>query len=243
MPEAPGQDRADSHVGENSQRLSSSGDAPLPLRVLENGRVVYEGYLIDVLEVGRQRAGEPGRYNYRPAMAGSPPRLIIADAEEATISRQHLSFQRLPCDVIRVTNHGRVAVPVQSGGAVLVQQTVALDTPVAFSLEARVILIGHVDSGADSDAEAFGQETLRLDARGLPAGFVPPARALAPDQGPEVQNARKTLLRQLRLRFGEPPPEVTVAIIACDDLARLNAWLDRFATAHSLADLGIMPPA
>ena len=55
----------------------------------------------------------------------------------------------------------------------------------------------------------------------------------------QLENARATLIRQLGVRFGDVP-EGTVALIrATSDMERLNAWLDRFATADTLEDVGI----
>jgi hypothetical protein len=56
------------------------------------------------------------------------------------------------------------------------------------------------------------------------------------------EQAAKMLLRQLRLRFGELPAEVEQKIRLTRDIHRLEQWLDRFATAKSLADVGIGAP-
>ena len=55
----------------------------------------------------------------------------------------------------------------------------------------------------------------------------------------ERKAARATLIRQLRVRFGELPDNMVATVQACDDLERLNMWLDRFATAATLDDVGI----
>ncbi len=60
------------------------------------------------------------------------------------------------------------------------------------------------------------------------------------DRG-RLETARATLIRLLGVRFGEIPEETVAIIQAASDLERLNTWLDRFATADSLEDVGIEP--
>jgi len=56
----------------------------------------------------------------------------------------------------------------------------------------------------------------------------------------EAINARRqTLLRQLHARFGEVPAATLAAVNVSRDIAQLDAWLDRFAVAKTLADVGI----
>jgi hypothetical protein len=54
---------------------------------------------------------------------------------------------------------------------------------------------------------------------------------------------QQTLLRQLGRRFGELPPDVVTTIESTGDIERLDGWLDRFATATRLEDVGIGPTA
>jgi hypothetical protein len=54
-----------------------------------------------------------------------------------------------------------------------------------------------------------------------------------------VRALREMLLRQLRRRFKEIPAETEQIVANTDDLARLQEWLDRFATAKSLKEVGI----
>ncbi|MBN2491920.1 MAG: DUF4351 domain-containing protein, partial [Planctomycetes bacterium] len=63
-------------------------------------------------------------------------------------------------------------------------------------------------------------------------------RAEGWDKG-RVQNARETLVRLLRRRFGEVPEETIALIESTADLEKLSGWLDRFATAQTLEDVGI----
>jgi ElaB/YqjD/DUF883 family membrane-anchored ribosome-binding protein len=55
----------------------------------------------------------------------------------------------------------------------------------------------------------------------------------------EVKTRQETLVRQLRKRFGKVPRGVVRAVESTADVAKLDDWLDRFATADKLDDLGI----
>lgn len=55
----------------------------------------------------------------------------------------------------------------------------------------------------------------------------------------EVRALRQTLLRQLRRRFGIVPTEIVGTIEASKDIEQLDEWLDRFATASTLEEVGI----
>jgi hypothetical protein len=54
-----------------------------------------------------------------------------------------------------------------------------------------------------------------------------------------VLTLRNTLLRVMRLRFGKLPKAVERTVNATDDPTRLWDWLDRFATATTLDEVGI----
>jgi hypothetical protein len=55
----------------------------------------------------------------------------------------------------------------------------------------------------------------------------------------ELHSRQQVLVRLLRQRFGRVPRVVEQVIRATNDIARLDAWLDNFATAQSLVDVGI----
>ncbi len=55
----------------------------------------------------------------------------------------------------------------------------------------------------------------------------------------QLENARTILIRQLGVRFGELPEKTVAVIQATSDLEQLNTWLDRFAIAKTLEDVGI----
>jgi hypothetical protein len=54
-----------------------------------------------------------------------------------------------------------------------------------------------------------------------------------------LQTRRQTLVRLLRKRFGKVPSAVVSVVEATDDVDQLDNWLDRFATAQTLEELGI----
>ena len=55
----------------------------------------------------------------------------------------------------------------------------------------------------------------------------------------QLENARTTLIRQLRVRFGDQPEETVAVIQTESDLERLSTWLDLVVTAESLENIGI----
>jgi hypothetical protein len=55
----------------------------------------------------------------------------------------------------------------------------------------------------------------------------------------ELAMARATLLRQLRKRFKKLPRKVQSRIAATTNLHDLETWLDNFANATTLVDVGI----
>jgi Putative transposase, YhgA-like len=57
-----------------------------------------------------------------------------------------------------------------------------------------------------------------------------------------ISALQRALLRQLRSRFGKVPKATERLITTTRDIAQLEAWSDRFATATSLEDVGITPP-
>jgi predicted transposase YdaD len=55
----------------------------------------------------------------------------------------------------------------------------------------------------------------------------------------ELRARQQMLLRLLRLRFKKLPKAVERTVLTTEDLARLETWLDRFATANTLEEIGI----
>jgi len=58
-----------------------------------------------------------------------------------------------------------------------------------------------------------------------------------------IRNRQQTLIRQLKRRFGDVPDELSSTIRATNDPEQLDEWLDRFATAETLDEVGIEVPA
>jgi hypothetical protein len=58
-----------------------------------------------------------------------------------------------------------------------------------------------------------------------------------------IRNSQQTLIRLLKRRFGRVPNEVASTIRATHDPDQLAEWLDRFATAETLDEIGIEAPA
>jgi hypothetical protein len=54
-----------------------------------------------------------------------------------------------------------------------------------------------------------------------------------------VHSRQQTLVRLLRRRFGRVPRATEQLIRATQEPVRLDGWLDNFATAQTLADVGI----
>jgi ElaB/YqjD/DUF883 family membrane-anchored ribosome-binding protein len=55
----------------------------------------------------------------------------------------------------------------------------------------------------------------------------------------KIHSRQQTLVRQLRRRFGRVPRATEQLIRATQDTTQLHAWLDNFATAQTLAEVGI----
>jgi hypothetical protein len=58
-----------------------------------------------------------------------------------------------------------------------------------------------------------------------------------------INNRQQTLIRQLKRRFGDVPDDLSSTIRATNDPGQLDEWLDRFATAETLEEVGIEVPA
>ena len=56
-----------------------------------------------------------------------------------------------------------------------------------------------------------------------------------------LTSRRESLLRLIRVRFGDPPAEVVASIDACGDIAQLDAWLDAVGTARRLSAVHFRP--
>jgi hypothetical protein len=55
----------------------------------------------------------------------------------------------------------------------------------------------------------------------------------------ELQSMKRMLLMLLRKRFGKQSDKTESIIERVQDPRQLEAWLERFATAHTIRDVGI----
>lgn len=55
-----------------------------------------------------------------------------------------------------------------------------------------------------------------------------------------VQTRQEMLYRLLSKRFGDLPKEISKRVLSTNDTAQLDAWLENFANAKKLADVGIL---
>ena len=62
------------------------------------------------------------------------------------------------------------------------------------------------------------------------------------DEG-RMEKSQQTLIRLLQRRFGDVPDELLSTIRATNDPEQMDEWLDRFATAETLDEVGIEVPA
>lgn len=68
--------------------------------------------------------------------------------------------------------------------------------------------------------------------------FIEQGREQGRKQG-ELLAKRSTLLNLLHLRFPNLPTATSAVVEACEDVAQLDAWINAFVTARTLAQIGI----
>ncbi len=54
-----------------------------------------------------------------------------------------------------------------------------------------------------------------------------------------LRSRRRILLKLLRTRFGELSEQTVTAVESSTSVAELDTWLERFATANTLKEIGI----
>jgi ATP-dependent RNA circularization protein (DNA/RNA ligase family) len=84
--------------------------------------------------------------------------------------------------------------------------------------------------------ERFKHELDELE-ESLQMPYVTSVERIAKNEA-AIETRQQTLIRQLRRRFGKLPAKVTRAINATTTADQLDEWLDRFATANSLDEMG-----
>jgi hypothetical protein len=96
-----------------------------------------------------------------------------------------------------------------------------------------------VDSAIQADPH---RQEYRIMGRTIAEMYLDQGREQGREQGRiegQLQNARATLLRLLRKRFKRVPRKVEARITATTNLQELETWLDNFANAETLAQVGI----
>lgn len=93
----------------DSQAFDTRRPEELQLRVFVAQRLAFSTEMRGVVELGRQRQGEPPPFEV--LTTGQSRRIIVAPLEETSISRKHV--------LVRVDDAGRVSIENTSGGAEL----------------------------------------------------------------------------------------------------------------------------
>ncbi len=97
-------------------------DRPVRVRLPGKDLLVTDVDITALLELGRQKTGEPPPYTLLPPAAERPYlRLIFARAEESqNSSRQHILLQPLPSDKVAVTNRSQAPLIIRDAAAAII---------------------------------------------------------------------------------------------------------------------------
>jgi adenylate cyclase len=94
----------------------SNGEQPtLIVKVFNQGRLVGEVQVEGPLVIGRQNERETSEPLYVPRRKADHTRLLIADINEVNVSRTHLMLEPLADGRVRLTNHSRGLLHLDSG--------------------------------------------------------------------------------------------------------------------------------
>lgn len=96
---------------------------------------VFDCELVAPLEIGRQRGEEPTPYCVVDGT--SKDRLVVADADESTISEVHCSVEAVAKSKNRITNHSPQRLPLDQRGRVTPGNYRVVELPV-------IIKLGHI---------------------------------------------------------------------------------------------------
>jgi adenylate cyclase len=160
---------------------------PLPLRILEDDRIVFDGCLVRPLELGRQQAGEPEPYVALAVAGSGPTRLVVARQEERdNVSRHHTLLEPLPSGRVRLTNRTRAPLPCPGapGNVLAPGAAVELTPPFALPLPGRTIAVAAADSADPDDLHSLDEPT--VGPGGLP-DLSRHLQSLTALQGPQLQ--------------------------------------------------------
>ena len=89
------------------------------------------------------------------------------------------------------------------------------------------------------ELHAHIEETVRTDRRRREVRTMRKTAADIHREEGGLLSLRRALLRQLSARFGELPANIVARVQSCGDVEQLEQWLEAFATAKKLKDVGI----
>jgi adenylate cyclase len=174
------------------------------LSIIEQGHAVFRISLAGLLEVGRQRDGEPLPYQLLPATADSPQRLIIAPAQEKeNVSRQHLLLEPLPSGSVRVLNRSQIPLEMVDRPSIAAGTGVELLPPFSLRFPPRALLVTREESVAvEASVEGLDQTTVGPGSLvAIPLIFRPPP-ALDPQKLNELVGWLQTAMGVLQASVG-----------------------------------------
>jgi hypothetical protein len=85
----------------------------------------------------------------------------------------------------------------------------------------------------------FIEDSVQTDPHRQEVRAMRKSYAMVLEERGALKARRETLLRLLRLKFGDPTADVVAAVESCADVAQLDAWVDGVVTARRLSDVGI----
>ena len=211
------------------------------VRILVQDAPACEVSLDGPLELGRQRTGEPGPYQFLPATDAGPARLVIAPQHDKdNVSRRHLTLTPLASGAVRVSNHSQAALDRADldEGAIPPGAVVELAPPFALGLPSRTISV--VPASA---SDPHGVHSLDEPTRGpVAADLSLSSRSLALLQPSQMRTLLEGVPRALGVLqsavgaadFLDRASQALVQIIGLDTgrvlLCREDAW--DVAAAH-----------
>jgi adenylate cyclase len=122
----------------------------LRLEIVENGQTVFTARVEGaVVELGRQRSGEPEPYRLITPATSGPARLLVARQPEGNISRQHARLESTPAGTIRVENLSAVSLAFDCGPALASHESAEHTPPFTLLFPGRSV---RVERGESMDA-------------------------------------------------------------------------------------------
>jgi adenylate cyclase len=204
------------------------------VRILEQEQPACMISLNEPLELGRQRAGEPGPYQILPAADAGTARLVIAPQhDKENISRRHLTLTPLPDGRVRVSNHSQADLDSAEAGKITAGAAVDLEPPFTLEMPSRSIRVEHGDSADEHGVHSLDQRT---HGPGTPDDLSLSARSLALLQPAQMRALLEGVPRALGVLhsavgaadFLERASQALVQIVGLDTgrvlLRQADAW-------------------